>query len=131
MSMKHFYLAVLAGVVACATTGTSSTPGRRGNLLTAMEIVDNHADVNSAYDAVARLRPNWLAPHGPSGATSQSLELAQVFVDGQAYGDVTSMRNIPAYHVGAIEYFDSSQAGAKFGIRAGGAGAIEVRMKKP
>ena len=131
MSMRHLYLAALTAVLACASTGTGSRSARTGNLLTAVEIADKHAENNSVYDAVARLRPNWLAPRGPSSASGSSIETAQVFVDGQAVGDVNAMRSIQAYYVDALEYFDSSQAGAKFGIRAGGAGAIEVRMKKP
>ena len=129
MSMRHLYLAALTAVVACATTATGSGRHRSGNLLTAAEIAENHADVNSAYDAVARLRPNWLTGRGPS--SSSSGETAQVFVDGQVIGDVQAMRNIQAYYVASMEYFDTSQAGAKFGIRAGGAGAIEVRLKNP
>ena len=62
MSMRQLYLAALAAVVACATTGTGSGTGRRANLLTATEIAQNHADVNSAYDAVARLRQGITQP---------------------------------------------------------------------
>ena len=133
MAVRQLYLAALAVTVACASGGSTGqgTATRRSSLLTAQEIEAAHADVNSAYDAVARLRPNWLAPHGPVSSDPQASSTAMVFVDGQQYGDATSLRNIPAYHVGVIEYFDVTQAGARFGIRGGGAGVIEVRMKKP
>ena len=133
MSVKQFYLAALAGVIACASGGGPGSPTsvRKGTLLTAVEIVEAHADVNSAYDAVARLRPNWLLSKGSMSSNPAASDVAQVFVDGQLTGDVSTLRNIPAYYVAAIEYFDITQAGARFGIRAGAGGAIEVRMKKP
>lgn len=133
MAVKHFYLAALAAAIACASGGGPGSPTsvRKGTLLTAVEIVEAHADVNSTYDAVARLRPNWLLPHGSMSSNPGASSVATVFVDGQPVGDVNALRNIPAYYVAAVEYFDVTQAGARFGIRAGAGGAIEVRMKKP
>lgn len=133
MSVNRLCLAVVVAVMACASGGTQGGPAstRRSNLLTAVEIVQANADVNSAYDAIARLRPNWLASHGSISSNSESSSFASVWVDGQQVGDLNALRQIAAYQVGVIEYFDITQAGAKFGLRAGGGGAIEVRMKKP
>jgi hypothetical protein len=139
MSLNHLYLVAVAALIGCAsaggTSGTSPTGAapRRGNLLTADEIVAAHADVMSAYDAVARLRPNWLASHGVTSgvAGGAGTEFALVFVDGQQYGDLNSLRDIPAYHIGDIRYHDVTQAGARFGIRGGSSGVIEVTTKSP
>jgi hypothetical protein len=133
MSVKHLYLAALAATVACASGGSqgATTSTRKSSMLTAVEIVQANADVNNAYDAVARLRPNWLVSHGAISSSTEANSYAQVFVDGQQVGDINTLRNIPAYQVGVIEYYDITQAGARFGIRAGGGGAIEVRLKKP
>ena len=132
MSVSRLYLAAVVAVMACASGGTQGgqTPTRRSNMLTAVEIVQANADVNTAYDAIARLRPNWLASHG-SVSSSETGSFASVWVDGQQVGDLSALRRIPAYQVGVIEYFDITQAGARFGLRAGAGGAIEVRMKKP
>src|SRR6266516_2164045 len=129
MSIKYCYLLAAAAVVGCASTGTSGGNRVDPNVLSAAEMAEHHADVNTAYDAVARLRPNWLAPHGPVSSTASSYPT--VFVDGQLAGDLSALRNIPAYHVGAIRYYDVTQAGARFGIRAGGGGALEVTMQSP
>jgi hypothetical protein len=139
MSVKHLYLVAVAAIIGCASAGgTSDTPStsgvpRRGNLLTADEIVAAHADVTTAYDAVARLRPNWLAAHGVTSGIDNGAgtEFALVFIDGQRYGDLNSLRGIPAYHVGDIRYYDVTQAGARFGIRGGSSGVIEVTTKSP
>jgi hypothetical protein len=131
MSVKHLYLAAVATLIGCATTAANPSTRTSGSaVLTAVEISEKHADVNTAYDAVARLRPNWLAPHGPSSSTSAGTTAA-VFVDDQPYGTTQSLRNIPAYQIASMQYYDVTQAGGKFGIRAGGTGAIEVRLKQP
>jgi hypothetical protein len=140
MSVKHLYLVAAAVLVGCSS-GTSGinpeqgipAPARRGNALSSDQIADAHADITTAYDAVARLRPNWLTPHGiTSGqANGAGTEYALVFVDGQRYGDLNALRGIPAYHVGDMRYYDLTEAGARFGLNAGSSGVIEVRMKTP
>jgi len=132
MSANRLYLMAVAAVIGCASAGnTSDTPRARGSgILTAEEIVAAHADNNTVYDAVARLRPNWLAAHGATSLQTGT-EYAAVWVDGQQYGSLNSLRNIPAYQVADIQYYDVTQAGARFGLRAGGGGVIEVRQKNP
>ena len=130
MSVKHLYLLAVAATLACApASGTSGSSGipRRANVLTAEEIVAAYADAASAYDAIARLRPNWLVAHGVAAHGS---EYAAVFLDGQKYGDLASLRNIPASHVGDVRYYDVTQAGATFGIKGDTGGVIEVKSKK-
>ena len=129
MSVKPLYLIAVAITLACASASPSATGGtpRRATILTADEIAEAHADNASAYDAVARLRPNWLVAHG---VAAQGSEYAAVFFDGQRYGDLASLRNIPASHVGDIRYYDITQAGGTFGVKGDTGGVIEVRSKK-
>ena len=135
MSVKHLYLvAVMAGMgcaASSATSGTSyPTAARKANVLRFDEIAAAHADITTAYDAIARLRPNWLASHGVTSTTAggTDTQYATVFVDGQAYGDIESLRNIPVYHVGEFRYYNITEAGAKYGLRGGSSGVIEVTM---
>jgi hypothetical protein len=134
MSVNRLYLLAVAAVIGCASSSSSDSPNtgraRGSGALTAEEMAAAHADVNTAYDAVARLRPNWLASHGTTSLAGGT-EYALVYVDGQQYGQLSSLRNIQAYQVGDIQYYDVTQAGAKFGLRAGAGGVIEVRMKNP
>ncbi|HEX9606938.1 MAG TPA: hypothetical protein VF962_06880 [Gemmatimonadaceae bacterium] len=137
MSGRHVYLVAVAAIFGCTSGGrTSDNPpilvgSRMARILSADEIAAAHADVNTAYDAVARLRPNWLAGHGVTSGSASGTAFAVVFVDGEPYGDLSSLRNIPAYHVGDIHYYDVTEAGARFGIRGGSSGVIEVRTKSP
>ena len=133
--LKPFYPLAVALVLACASGGvpdpTITANTRKTSILSAEEIENAHADVNTAYDAIARLRPNWLLPHGITSGQNNGAgtEYALVYVDGQSYGDINTLRGIPAYHVGSVRYWDVTQAGARFGIRAGSSGVIEISMK--
>lgn len=136
MSVKYLHLAAVAAIMGCASaSGTSSNRAahRSGNVLTFNEIAGAHADVETAYDAIVRLRPNWLAPHGVTSAVAggAGTDRATVFVDGQAYGDINSLRLIPAYNVRDIRYYDITEAGARFGIKGGSSGVIDVAMNLP
>jgi hypothetical protein len=135
MKLKALYPLAGALVLACASGGvpdpTITANTRKSSILSSEEIENAHADVTNAYDAIARLRPNWLLPHGITSSQNMGngTEYAVVYVDGQSYGDLNALRGIPAYHVGSIRYWDVTQAGARFGIRAGSSGVIEVSMK--
>ena len=131
MSVRHFYPIAIAAILGCASSGTSPISNtvkvpRTPNYITGEEIVASNASEMTAYDAVARLRPNWLAMHGKA---THGSEYATVYVDGQRYGSVESLRNIQAYQVADIRYYDITQAGARFGVQGGTAGVIEVRIR--
>jgi hypothetical protein len=133
MSVKHLYLMAVVASMGCASGGTSGsnpTGSRKANTLTLDEIATAHADVTTAYDAVARLRPNWMASHGVTSTMGggTDTEYATVFVDGQPYGGIESLRAIPVYHVSEFRYYNITEAGAKYGLRAGSSGVIEVTM---
>ena len=136
MSVKHLYLLAVVAALGCASQNlnsgspTSGVAQKNGNYLPFDEIASAHADVSTVYDAVARLRPNWLAAHGVTSSNmSNTTEDATVFVDGQLYGDLNTLRNLQAYHVADIRYYDITQAGARYGIRGGSSGVIDVRTK--
>jgi len=131
MSSRYFYLLTAAAVVGCATTGANPSVSRQSaTVLTAEEITQAHADATTVYDAIARLRPNWLAPKGPtSGYYNAGTNYAVVFFDGQQYGDINTLKSIAAYNVGTLHYYDVTQAGAKFGLKGGASGVIEVLSK--
>ena len=131
MLVRHLYLIGISAILGCASGGTSPISDtvqvpRRADYITGEEIVASNASEMTAYDAVARLRPNWLAVHGKA---THGSEYATVYVDGQRYGSVESLRNIQAYQVADIRYYDITQAGARFGVQGGTAGVIEVRIR--
>lgn len=134
MSIKHLYLIAVAAILGCASaSGTSGTSGaaavpRKGNLLTSSEIVAAKADVGTVSDALSRLRPVWLASRGVTSFSAPGTDFPMVFVDGQQYGDLNSLRNLHAYQVSEIRYYTPAEAGGIFGLQGGTAGVIDVRM---
>lgn len=131
MSARFVYSLAVVAVFGCASTGTNPTVSRQSaSVLTAEEIQHAHADATTAYDAIARLRPNWLAAKGPtSGYYNAGTDRPTIFLDGQPLGDVSTLRNIAGYNIGSAHYYDVTQAGARFGIRGGASGVIEVLSK--
>ena len=132
MSVKHFYLAALVVIVACAPARTS-TVSRSSNVLTAEELTAFRLEGRTAYEVVSRLRPAWLRVRGVqsiSGASSvDSAEFALVIVNGHPLGRIGALRDIQGYQLSDLRYYDPSESGGRFGTR-GANGVIEVRLKE-
>jgi hypothetical protein len=83
----------------------------------------------NTYQAVQRLRPQWLRARGQSniggGATVVTL-----FVDGAPRGQATDLASIPVSDVGEIRYLSASDATFEFGTIAGNGGALAVRTRR-
>jgi hypothetical protein len=134
MNGQHLYPVALAAILSCATgaAGTSgpSAGSRSSNVLAAEQIAAFGVEGRSAYDLVSRLRPKWLAIRGVQSLTgiSDSTEFALVMVDDHPVGRIGALRDIQAYQVEGMRYYDVGEAGGKFGGR-GASGVIEVRLK--
>jgi len=126
MSVRHFYLIALAAALGCATT--TSNPGAMGsgNVITEQELVASN--VSNAYEAVERLRPNFLRSRGPSSLRTDVTSLPNVYVGTQKYGDATTLRQIPINTVSQIRFFTASEAAVRFGMDNAN-GVIEVTVK--
>ena len=121
---KLSYAVAFAALTACASAGSSNGAVHRdSNLITQDEIAASME--SNAYDAVSRLRPLFLRTRGRTSINNQGDEHATVFVDGQRYGDLNSLKNIVANQVRAIRYYSGPEAVTKFGMDYG-SGAIEV-----
>lgn len=115
--MRRVMLAAVAGLVltlvldACAAAGTAaSAPGstaasstRRQNVITQAEMAE-HPDLQSALDAIRRLRPGW-----PNRVT--------VFMDNDLFGDYESLRTVTARQAREIRLLSVSEAQMKWGSR--------------
>lgn len=131
MLLRNLLLVAVVIMIGCAHSNDTSRVAvpRPANLLIAGEIAAANADAATLYDAIARLRPNWLAVHGVSTLNTGATDYAIVYVDGHRYGDLESLRNIQAFLVANVRYYDVTEAGAMFGVRGGTGGVIDVKMK--
>jgi len=112
------FLALLS--VACSTAGTGESGSRRNrNVISAEELAELVGNY-SAYEAVQRLRANWLSGRGTSRP--------RVFVDGIDLGGTEVLRNYRLETIREIRFVQPSDATVRFGTGFGG-GVIEVLTK--
>lgn len=128
MSRAPFYILTLAAMTACASAGSGNASNihRDANLISAQEIAASNE--SNAYDVITRLRPNYLKTRGHTTINPGGSDYASVFLDGQLYGELLSLRSIPAIQIREIRYFGGSEAATKYGMQYG-SGVIDVRTK--
>jgi hypothetical protein len=126
MSAKSIYLLAVVASIACAPAATT-TGGvhREANLITQDEI--SASTGSTAYDVVSKLRPNFLMARG-TGSMYTANDYAKVYLDGQSYGTLSSLRSIVLSQVREVRFYPGTEAVTKFGTDAGG-GVIDVRTK--
>jgi Outer membrane cobalamin receptor protein len=107
----------------CRGANTWSAPAPSRNILTRVEIEDSHA--NSAWDAIVKLRANFLTSRGANSLLLQVNKEPTVFLDDVEYGNLGSLKNIPASSVAEIRFIEGWNAETKFGP-GHAAGVIDV-----
>lgn len=117
-------------LVASACGGTNSTQTgtthRSANTITAEEI-NGAPGIVTVYDAIQRLRPQWLtASHARTVGTQDEL---LVYLDTNRYGTLESLRGLPIGGVTELRYLSASEATNRYGTGHAG-GAIVVLMSK-
>jgi hypothetical protein len=128
MSRRVIYLIAVAAALGCASASAKSGPHKAANLITADEIAGTNT--TTAYEAVEKLRPAFLHSHGTDLSRSDT-GLPDVYLGVARYGDVNSLRNIPATEVLEIRFYKGAEAATKFGMQnpTGINGVIEVTLK--
>ena len=123
-------MAVL-GIAVVAACQINAPPAMQtdSRILTRQEILASKAQGN-AYDVIARLRPNFLHARGATSVNNPSApaSLPNVYVNGNAYGDMYSLRNFDVIQIEEIRYYSAGEAQAKFGTGNGG-GAIAITTR--
>ena len=98
---------------ACATSGAKGTSSRADrNVITAEEI--SQSTEHNAYNVIRVLRPGMLVTRGNTSITHNDPGIV-VFLDGQRFGDLSSLQGIEASSLKEIRYLTASQAQARFG----------------
>ena len=117
---------MLTTVLACSRASTRSDGGDR-DTITEAEIASSSA--TTAYEAVHRLRGNFLSNRGKTTILGKSSAMPIVYLDGVRFGEVNSLRNISATTVQAIRLYRAWEAQQKYGNDVMG-GVIEVTTKQ-
>jgi hypothetical protein len=115
---------LLAGCAGATTQGRSGAGN--GMQLTQSELAAVNTD--NLYDAIAKLRPEWLASRGATSVTDASPTSVDVYMNGTLLGKADYMRNVRLLDVGSVRYWDAGQASARFGM-GHPRGVIEITRK--
>lgn len=125
MRMHAAVGAVWCAIAACSSPNTAPAAVPY-NIITADQI-EQSREVN-AYEVIQRLRPNFLASHGPTNFRDGAPTLPNVYVDDVPYGTIASLRSIAATDIAMIRMYTPGEATYKFGTGNVG-GVIDVFTK--
>ena len=115
--------AACASLLACASSsGTTSRHSSRDVILRE-ELF--RASASNAYDAVERLRPQFLRTRGRASITAQGTESRGVLLDDRPFGTVAQLREIDLSQIEEIRFLSAAEAQQKYGMGYVG-GAIVV-----
>ena len=118
-------LAVFAVVGACSVRSKERTTASSDrSVITQTQFGEYH--FNSAYDAVASLRANWMNTKGPDSFSHPSA--VRVYLDNVFLGDTATLKTIPVTSIAYMRYFDGIAASARWGLDHG-AGVIFVSTR--
>lgn len=120
---------VVLGLVlawACSTAQPQGRPTRDRNVLTAAEL--QGVPVETVYDAIQRLRPEFLRSRGQVSLENPSASLPVVYLDDIRLGGPDALRTIRVSDVHEIRYLSASDATTRYGTgHAGGVIAVTTR----
>jgi len=129
MSTAHLGMAsaalALCLTTACVHSKYETSPGNP-HLITEDDIARVHAQ--TAYDAVAKLRGNFLTRRGSTSVMNTSNAEANVYLDDVYIGAVATLKGIQASDVSTIRVYRAWEVAARFGNGNVG-GVIEVYTK--
>lgn len=120
-------LSILLFLAACAS-GSNSGTRRSTNVITAEEIAG--VTVNTAAEAIQRLRPQWLNTRSSPTMTNPDGEPPAVYVDGLRMEGIRELERIRAVQVQEIRFMRASDATNRFGTgHTGGAILVTTRNR--
>ena len=118
-------------LVSACGKGPGPTDGmgiRNRSILTADEIDLEKAAAWTAYDVIARLRPEFFRSRGASSLQSIAPATAVVYVDEMRFGELDALKSMSAHQIFRVQYINAADATTRFGTdHLGGAILITTR----
>jgi len=114
----------VAGCASATSQGQSSRTS--GDRLTRTELAAANSD--NLYDAIAKLRPEWLSSRGPTSVTDATPTSVSVFMNGSMLGKADYLKQLGVLDVTEVRYWDAASASARFGM-GHPRGVIEITRK--
>jgi len=123
-----FSLAIMVSACGSAPVGNDTLGMRNRSVLTMEEIQAARAPGRNAHDLISQLRPEYMRTRGVTSMRTPEPSTATVYVDGMRYGELESLKSLPATQVIRVEYINAADATTRFGTDHVG-GAILVSTK--
>jgi len=111
---------------ASAGAPASASSRSSGNALTQQQLAATNAA--NLYEAIQKLRPEWLTARGATSVTDATPTTANVYMNGTMLGSVDYLREVHVLDVSEVRYWDAGQASARFGM-GHPRGVIELTRK--
>jgi hypothetical protein len=117
----------LLGCAGAASTQGGARPDRARRLtLTREQLAATNSE--NLYDAIQKLRPDWLTSRGPTSVTNPAPSVVSVYMNGTMLGKADYLKEMQVLDVSEVRYWDAGQASARFGM-GHPRGVIEVTRK--
>lgn len=128
MTSARWLLALAAMiVVACSPPRLGPGSVSDSQLITEEEIDASRAA--NAFEVIRKLRGNFLTYRGETSLKGESKPYPTVYLDGQQFGPIETLRTIPASQISSIRLLRSWEATTKYGTgNMGGVIAISTRQ---
>jgi len=128
MPHSRWVLTLAAIGFACSPAPVGRGDAPNSQIITEQEIEASRTA--TAYDAIQKLRANFLSYRGETSFNkNNSKPYPTVYVDGQEFGPISSLRSIPASQVATIRLYRSWEATTKYGTgNMGGVIAVTTRQ---
>ena len=89
------------------------------------------SDAVSLFQAIERLRPNFLRARGAQPLARGRAPQINVFINGNFAGPVDILRTIPVEQVGRARFVQPVEAATQYGSNRAGDGIIELVLVRP
>jgi hypothetical protein len=70
----------------------------------------------TVYEAIERLRPEWLTSRGPTSVTNTEPTVPSVYMNGTMLGKAEYLRDVRVTDVTEVRYWEAGPASARFGM---------------
>ena len=131
LSLAALAAAAIMGACASGSGGSSSSSAPRTDayVITSAEIANVGA--TDAYEAVQKLRPNFLRERGQTSLSDPASTdvTPNVYLNDTKMGDISALRDIPTDNIVTIKYWNDKEAQARFGV-GNVSGVIQVTTRK-
>lgn len=101
-------------LVACASGGGAAGPRRGGNTITAEELQEPSLLGLNTYDAIQRLRPNWLRERGSSSIRQSGDNFPKAIINDVPY-PLDYLKSVSIPEVVEMQFISASDATTKYG----------------